>query len=355
MKTQKRYALAALAAFVSGLGYAETHVPRQSNQAIISQKASARVASQRYPYLGATFNALVSDSYRQIGGRYTPFTTWLETAYERNSKAHLGRATTLEMALELRSKELAAAKGDARVVLERKTGAWLHKMIKATIPKFSLERGFEFAYTVQNGERQCLLQSVLIAALAQRMGLDMGVAMVWRNDKGQTSNLGHVTAVLRLSSGYDTLIDASDPEPFFQHKGLLMRDQTVKDWRFLEPQYDKNGNIHMYLRTDGTRVLPNNIQPLTIAYLRSQFEFYRGERTVGGFMGPSTAAGLVGSAAHLEKAIQLEPENPLALYVLALVERKQKKPYRARLEAAATLYERYGFVPDGVKTALATP
>jgi hypothetical protein len=355
MRTQKRYALAALAAFVSGLGYAETQLIRQSNPVMVGLQQSARVGTQRFAYGSAAFNALVNDSYRQIGGRLIPFLAWLETAYQRSNKAHLGKATTLEAALELRQKELAGAKGDVRVILERKTGAWLHKAIKAMIPKFSLDRGFEFAYTVQNGERQCLLQSVLIAALAQRMGLDAGVAMVWRNDKGQTSNLGHVTAILHLSSGYDTLIDASDSEPFFLHKGLLMRDQSAKDWRFLEPQYDKNGNIHMYQRTDGTRVAPRSIEPLSLAYIRSQFEFYRGERTVGGFIGPSTAIGLNNSALHLEKAVRLEPENPLALYVLALVERKQNKPYRARLEQAAALYQRYGFVPEGVKTALASP
>lgn len=347
MQPKRRLALAALTVILPTLGIAGESLMRQNQTTTQAQVSRATLS-----YQSAGWNTLVSDSYNLLGNNTRPFSQWLEAAYRGTTKAHLGKYGNLEEALQFRKAELKAAKGEARVILERKTGAWLHKMTKAIIPKFSLERGFEFVYMVKNGERQCLLQSVLIAALAQRMGMDVGIAMVWRNDTGRVSNLGHVTAVVRLSNGLDTLIDASDPEPFFKHQGLLMRDGS--DYRFLEPQYDKNGNILEYKRTkDGVNLKPRQVESLSYNYIRSQFEFYRGERAVGGFIGPSTPSGLAESALHLTKAIGLEPANALALYVLALVERKQEKPYRARLEQAAALYERYGFMPEGVKTALA--
>ena len=102
------------------------------------------------------------------------------------------------------------------------------------LPKFSLDRGFEFHHAVGNRERQCFLQSVLMAGLLQRMGAEAGVVMIFKSQLGQTSNLGHAAVVLKLSSGRDVIVDASDPTPFIPHQGVFAR---VSGYRFLTPVY----------------------------------------------------------------------------------------------------------------------
>jgi hypothetical protein len=72
----------------------------------------------------------------------------------------------------------------ARAAAERQVCADLHKSIKSRIPRFSLDRGFEFRHTVGRGERQCFLQSVVIASLLQRAGIPAGVAMVFATKRG---------------------------------------------------------------------------------------------------------------------------------------------------------------------------
>ncbi len=227
--------------------------------------------------------------------------------------------------------------------------------MKAVIPKFSLERGFEFANTVRLGERQCLLQSVLISGVLQQLGLRSGVAMVWRNERGQESNLGHVVTVLRLTGGRDVLVDASDKSPFMRHQGLLVRDTAGPGapYRFVRPRYADDDTITAY--TAGKDVLgPAKVGLLDAAYVRSQFDYYRGERAPGGFIGPSTPEGLTRSARFLERAVKLSPANPLATYVLGHVYRKQGRLELARrqYELAGRLYRAAGHVPAGVADAL---
>jgi Tfp pilus assembly protein PilF len=61
------------------------------------------------------------------------------------------------------------------------------------------------------------------------------------------------------------------------------------------------------------------------------------------------------SAKYLETAVHLDPSNPLAVYVLGLVYRKQGREAeaKAKLQEGLALYERYGFIPDGPKAAIA--
>ena len=350
MRRRGRVVIAALLAGAPAAGALGAQSPVQELRA-----PQPVAASERYPYGGPAFRQFVGDSYRVLPGQAQPFEAWLEAAYAKNPKAQLQGQATLQGALAARRAQLASTKdATARAALERDTGAWLHRLTKALIPKFSLERGFEFVNTVQLGERQCLLQSVLISGLAQAMGVDAGTAMVWRNEKGQTSNLGHVVAVFKLASGEDVLVDASDPQPFMRHAGLLMRDTAAGGWRFLEPSYDAQANITAYRRSlDGSSRPPAQVRPLSVTYLRSQFYYYRGERTPGGFMGPSTTAGLAASARFLETATKIEPGNALAVYVLGLVYRKQGRnaEAKAQLERGLALYEGYGFVPDGPRRA----
>ena len=144
---------------------------------------------------------VVADSYREVQGA-PPFMPWLEKAY---AKAF---SEPLEAALARQKEPLAAAR-------------WAFTLVKRLLPHFSLEEGYEFAYAALKGERQCLLQSVLVQGLLEQAGFRAGVYMVWRNPEGKESNLGHAVAVLRLE-GRNYLVDPSEPEPFARHLGLFV-------------------------------------------------------------------------------------------------------------------------------------
>jgi hypothetical protein len=304
-----------------------------------------------YPFGSAGFDTLIRDSEAETASaKRVGFEAWLEAAYARNSKAHLGNFKTLPAALEARASEYAKLKGTAaRVRLERDTGAWLHRMVKATIPKFSLDRGYEFTNTVALGERQCLLQGVLIASLLQRMGFDAGTVMIWRNLEGATSNLGHVATLLKLSDGTAVIVDASEPMPFPQHRGVFTYDTKLGHYQFLEPVFDAQSDITAFktARVADITALPYN-------YVRSQFYFYRGERTPGAFVNkPLTPAGMQKGIAYLKRAVSLEPQNPLAQYVLGHIYRASGNlgAANAQFKLSHALYEKFGFVPSGVQAA----
>ncbi|PZA06773.1 hypothetical protein EWH23_09100 [Meiothermus sp. PNK-Is4] len=310
-------------------------------------------ADERYPYRSAVFDAFVEDSYREVASRVEPFYAWWEGAYARHPQLWLEGHKALIAAMEARKKELAAAQGEAKTRLELETARWLHKLVKTLIPKFSLERGFEFVYTVERGERQCLLQSVLIAGMLQKMGLDAGVAMVWKNPQAQESNNGHAVTVLRLPGGRDVLVDASDPEPFIRHQGLFVYDPASRSYRFVEPVYSQDFITAYRLHGSGEEVNPNQLRPLSARFLRSQFYYYRGERAPGGFMGPSNPRGLAASARFLEQAIRYDPYNPLPVYVLGHVYAKEGKKEAAREQylQGYRLYRAFGYVPSGPQAA----
>lgn len=310
-------------------------------------------ASERYPYRSAAFDEFVADSYREVPSQVQPFYTWWEKAYTQHPKVWLEDHKTLSGAMETRRKELADARGGAKTQLELQTAAWLHKLVKTLIPRFSLERGFEFVHTVGLGERQCLLQSVLIAGMMQQMGLDAGVMMVWKNPQGQESNNGHAVTVLRLPDGRDVLVDASDPEPFIRHQGLFAYDPTGHGYRFVEPVYAGDFITGYRVRLSGERVKPSLLHPLGTNFLRSQFYYYRGERVPGGFIGPSNPKGLAASARFLEQAIYYDPQNPLPVYVLGHVYAKQGKREAARKQylEGYRLYRAFGYVPAGPQAA----
>jgi hypothetical protein len=280
------------------------------------------------------FSTLVQDSYREVPGAPS-FFPWLEGAFLR------AFATPLEGALRREG-----AKGG------REAARFAFRLVKRLLPRFSLEEGYEFAYAAMKGERQCLLQSVLVQGLLQEMGYGAGVYMVWKNPEGRESNLGHAVAVLRLK-GRDYLVDPSEPEPFARHLGLFL--DTPGGYRFVEPLYDKDGGILAY-RLQGRLLRPEEVRPLPFAFLRSQFYYYRGEQARGGvFARPATRQGLERSLKELERAVALDPQNPLALYVLGLTKRKLGLEGEAELRAAYRLYQAFGHVPEGPRRALGLP
>ena len=89
--------------------------------------------------------ALMDESYMVVNDRSLPdFYTWFEGRYAATPVAKLpgSPGLTQRQALEKRGRELAALRDPAaKTRLELNTGAWLHRLVKATIPNFGLERG----------------------------------------------------------------------------------------------------------------------------------------------------------------------------------------------------------------------
>ena len=311
-----------------------------------------------YPYGSAAFTALVEESYREGGGRSAQeFYAWFQRAYDAGTQRYPGleHLPLTELLPALRERRARCNSPAAATAHELQAGAWLHQLIKSAIPRFSLERGFEFRNAVSLGERQCLLQSVLIAGLLQAAGSDAGTVMVYRNHAGVSTNLGHVAALLLLPDGTHRVVDASEKTPFPQQTGLFL---CLEDGHaFLEPVYQSNlSAITGYRRTGtGVGVDLGRVRPLSRDYLHSQFYYYRGERAEGGILGaPPTPTGLKRSAAHLRKSLAWCPGNPLATYQLGRVLLRQGEPAPALLllEKAHGLYQRAGWVPPGPQNAL---
>jgi hypothetical protein len=317
----------------------------------------AGAASSLYPYRGARFTQLVADSYRECGGvGAQAFYDWLDKTYE-SSAVRCPGAESLSLAelLAAKKREFAGiADAAERARAETSFCAYLHKLVKAVIPRFSLDRGFEFANVVQYGERQCLLQSVLIVGLLQAAGVDAGAAMVYRNIQGVPTNNGHVVPVVKLSNGHDILVDASDPEPFVHQRGLMVR---CEGYCYVEPVYNRADEISGYRTTAGNKKIePARVKTLDYDFVRSQFYFYRGERAPGGFLAPSkTHAGLAASEKQLRTSVRICPRNPLAVYVLGKVclAEGHRQEARGLLQRAYKLYSQFGWVPAGARQSLA--
>lgn len=312
---------------------------------------------ERYGYRSAAFQQFVQDSFRELhAGDPERFYRWMDEQWPRRASAFPGtRAKNFEE-LIAEQKRLLESERDPR----RRTEATLelcqrlHRCVKTTMPRFSLDRGFEFVNSVQRGERQCFLQSVLIAGLLQRMGVDVGVVMVYRNIKGVPTNNGHAVPLVKLPDGTDTLCDASDPTPFVTHLGLFVR---LGDYRFVAPVYKPGGTVIVRYRPEGSKQdLPTaRVRTLDTAFLRSQFYYYRGERVVDGTLAkkPSRAA-LEQSAKYLRESVRLCPQNPLAVYMLARAYVQQGRAAQARpiAQNACELYQKFGWMPNAPREQL---
>jgi hypothetical protein len=307
-----------------------------------------------YPYESDQFTKFVSESYKVKGsGESQDFYSWFDAGFTSLAGVSPKDYFAMEKA------RIATIKDPTlRAAEEQRLGADIHHFVKKIIPKFSLQHGFEFYQAKDMGERQCFLQSVLVTGLLQRAGIDCGVVMVYKNIANQSTNNGHAVAVERLSNGKDVLVDCSDPTPNVEHKGLFMRDGE-KDYIYVNPQYDGDSGIITAYRQEGmtSDLRPRDLATLDLAFIYSMFDYYRGERTQGGFFEtPSTDAGLAESAAFLNKSVQENPRNPLAVYMLGHVYVKMKRQDAGMSQylAAKDLYERDGWVPQGVVDALAS-
>lgn len=311
-------------------------------------RAEALPADERYPWESVAFAQFVADSYRVCGGSPTEFTRWIDAAVRR-----AGVAEGLAVWLEREKRRLAAERDpQAQAHQEIELARRLFALVKKIIPRFSFDRGFEFAFASRVGERQCLLQSVLVASFLQRAGVVAGAVMVWRSESGEVSNNGHAVTLLRRTDGRDRIVDVSSHhEPFVRHRGLFLA-AAPGEYRFVVPEYvGKTADIRGYRMAtgEGTLLPPPRLRLLDTAFLRSQFDYYRGEQTPGGLLSaPPTSAGLHRAAERLAASVRLCPANPLAVYMFgrALARTGDRAGAQRRFEEAWRLYRRFGWVPE---------
>jgi hypothetical protein len=318
---------------------------------------ASRSDAEMYPYLSARFSQLVAESYQDqnpAGAR--SFYRWMDRAYKGMHYRFPGNQRLgLEGLLRSKKRELGRI-NDApkRARAEAEVCAYLHKVVKKLVPRFSLDRGFEFSNVVRFGERQCFLQSVLIAGLLQGMGVDAGVVMVSRNTHGEETNNGHAVTLVKLPSGQDIIVDASEPEPFARQQGLFAR---FGGYRYVVPVYgNRADNILHYKTASGNEEIATaSLRPLDFSFIRSQFWYYRGERAKGGLLSTApTREGLEAAAHSLQTSVRLCPDNPLAVYMLGRTYLAQGRADQAagQLAQACRLYSRFGWVPAGPKEYL---
>ena len=320
----------------------------------------APTAGPRYPYHSRAFTQFVADSYRGKRGSPDEFYRWMERTYHASRVRYPGKDRLgLEELLAWKRQDLGRVTDPAKRAKEEiRFASWLHKMVKATIPHFSLDRGFEFFNVVRYGERQCFLQGVLIAAMLQSVGADAGVVMVYRNIQGGEINNGHALALLKLPNGRDIMVDASEDRPFPLHRGLFVR--AAGGYRYADPLFEKrSATIGAYrLAGRGARLPTAQALTLDTAFIRSQFYYYRGERAKGGprALRPSRE-GLEEAARQLAASVRLCPRNPLAVYMLGRAYRIEGRAREARrlFEDAYRLYARSGWVPRGPSECAAAP
>ena len=245
-----------------------------------------------------------------------------------------------------------------KAAAQTELSATVFRIVKKALPAFSLDRGFEFTSAAKSNERQCLLQAVLAAGLLQKAGVPAGIAMVWKSDRGEISNLGHCVAVVRLADGNDRILDISSDRhtnfvPDLPHQGLFLADAKGDGYRFVEPQFDDTHRITAYKMTGTGKQTPTDtIAFLDNAFVRSQFYYYRGERASGHLLwSPVEAATLPRSADALTRSIRACPQNPLAMYMLGKVLVWQGKAADAqpRFVEAHRLYRSQGRVPDSAE------
>lgn len=315
-----------------------------------------------YAYGSPAFTELIADSYRQV---HAPdpqtFYAWMDKDCQRIA---LGRAAADKpmpgwaALLQEKKQALDRTKNPAlKAQQEMQLASWLHKTIKATLPHFSLDEGFEFSNAVRKGERQCVLQATLLASLLQAMDVDAGVVMVYKNIAGEDSNNGHAVTLMKRADGRDVQVDCSDPTPFVRHQGLFVADAKTGLYRYVEPIFAGSSAMIVGYHPDGEtkKLATSAVTPLDGAFVRSQIEYYRGERTLGGLLSPHpTRRGLSVEAQHLRTSIAECPQNPLAEYMLGRVYIKQARLPTARrqLTEAYVLYARCGRVPQGCRDAM---
>lgn len=303
-----------------------------------------------FAFKSAAFDNFVCDSYRIHGGNPHDFYRWFESSFQKAA------GTSKDEFLAMSRSHIQSLKGKEQVFAEMQLATSLHSIVRKMLPVFSLERGFEFAEAERHGKRQCLLQSVLISSLLQKAGLQSGIVMIFRKWDGETSNNGHNVAMLRLSDGTDVLVDASHREPFVDHRGLFVRNSRG-GYLYIDPIYSpsQHGVITGYKKeASHAKISGEKVAVLDNAFIDSQFDYYRAERTEHGVMDrASFRSGVNKSIEYLKSSLQKCPDNPLPVYMLGRAYRMNGDVDRARVQyrRAWRMYSEYGWVPESVRSA----
>lgn len=358
MKTINKILFLALAMFVLFLG-----AYCMMSLGVFADESDNSV--REYPYDGEQFNEFIAASYFEAGRSDTEeFYAYMEEGYKNWTSTDAGKVSFLydetgNSRLEdvcdiIKSRLNVIADRSLKTEDELKILTQVHKFIKTAIPKFSLQRGYEFTDMAQYGERQCFLQSVLIAGILQRMGINAGVAMVYINKKGEYINNAHAVTLVKLSNGKDIIVDASEKEPFDKHLGLFCGYDS--SYKYVVLFFDaKIGYEIDYYNTwpESARNIPiSKVLPLDVKFIQSQFDSYRGEWAAGGLRdAKKTKKGLEAAAKYFKRALETCPGNPLPAYFLARCyeELGDKPNAKKTFSMAYKLYSKYGFVPEGVK------
>jgi hypothetical protein len=319
--------------------------------------------NESYAYGSSKLDLFILDSYNELGqSNINEFYDWMSSAYSawRDEAVASGSFPFKgQESHDLKSfcswarnhfNEIKEPR--VRAEEEQSISIELHRLIKTIIPKFSLERGYEFHNVVRSGERQCFLQSVLIASLLQSMDISAGLLMVFKNERGEESNNGHAVVLERLADGKDLLVDASESAPFATHQGLFCR--THEGYRYVLPQYnEKTGAILSYVSVSGKKIADRReVKTMDLSFIQSQFDVYRGEWTEGGFHDKNKSTqGMETAAGYFQRSVSECPENPQALYFLARsYEELGQSAYALETYAKAMkLYTHYGWVPRSMK------
>lgn len=326
-------------------------------------------AQEQYPYGSAAFDRFVRDSSAwsaEKGSKPDDFYKTFDAAARKvgeNSRADGLAQKGVVGYLTAEKARIAGITAPAdKAAAQTELSATVFRIVKKALPAFSLDRGFEFTSAAKSNERQCLLQAVLAAGMLQKAGVPAGIAMVWKSERGEISNLGHCIAVVRLADGNDRILDISSDRhtnfiPDLPHQGLFLADAKGDGYRFVEPQFDAARRITAYKLTGtGKRTPTDTIALLDAAFVRSQFYYYRGERASGHLIwSPVEPATLPRSADALTRSIQICPQNPLAMYMLGKVLVWQGKAADAqpRFVEAHRLYRAQGRVPDSAQEVYA--
>ena len=311
-------------------------------------------AIDQFPYHSARFTHFLreSDLYCKPS-EPRDFYVWMDQAYANCNHRFPGKEQmSLEELLKTKREQFGRISNPfVKAENEIAFSAWVHRMVKTVIPRFSIGRGFEYCNVIRYGERQCFLQSTLVTGLLQSVGFRAGVVMVYKNRSGQESNNGHAVVLLKLADGRDIIVDASDPEPFFRPQGIFVKNP---EYRYVSPVYAPNSSrIRYYMTTSGLRALATTeVGPLDYGFVRSQFWYYRGEQAKGALLSSRpTSEGLAEARKALEQSVKYCGKNPLAVYMLGRVYYAQGKTEQARqaFENAYDLYLRFGWIPSEPK------
>lgn len=308
----------------------------------------------RFPYRSAQFTHFLTESELWCKPSEShDYYVWMDKAYANCDRKFPGKEhLSLEELLKLKRAQFDRIENPVqRAETEVAFSAWVHHMVKGVIPRFSLDRGFEYCNVIRYGERQCFLQSTLITGILQSVGFDAGVVMVYRNPMGQESNNGHAVVLLKLPDGRDIIVDASEPDPFYKPQGIFVKDP---DYRYVNPVYvDNSSRIKYYLTQADSRVLATTqVLPLDYGFVRSQFWYYRGERAKGALLASRpTPEGLAEAENALQQSVKFCSKNPLSVYMLGRVYYSEGKIQHSKtaFKDAYDLYTRFGWLPDGPK------